>query len=198
MLFLPNLVVIRRLAVALVLSVFVGFTAIAPTTPAWAAPYDVTATITVGTDPWGVAFSPDGTKAYVTNRSTNDVRVIDTSTSTVTATITVGDLPLGVAVSPDGTKAYVASFISENVSVIDTSTNTVTATITVGLRPWDVAVSPDGNKAYVTNSNSSTVSVIDTPQTLSRPASRWGPVPKVWLSHLMEPGLTSPQLVPSR
>ena len=56
---------------------FVGVTAIAQTTPAWAAPYDVTATIAVGTDPWGVAFSPDGTKAYVTNYTDNTVSVIE-------------------------------------------------------------------------------------------------------------------------
>ena len=155
-------VVIRRVVVALVLSVFVGVTAIAQTTPAWAAPYDVTATIAVGTDPWGVAFSPDGTKAYVTNRVTNDVSVIDTSTNTVTATIAVGDLPLGVAFSPDGTKAYVPNFIDNTVSVINTSDNTVAATIAVGNRPWDVAVSPDGTTAYVANYSPSTVSVINT------------------------------------
>ena len=56
---------------------FVGVTAIAQTTPAWAAPYDVTATITVGELPLGVAFSPDGTKAYVTNYTDNTVSVIE-------------------------------------------------------------------------------------------------------------------------
>ena len=51
MLLRPAVVVIRRVVVALVLSVFVGVTAIAQTTPAWAAQYDVTATITVGSGP---------------------------------------------------------------------------------------------------------------------------------------------------
>ncbi|MBT5576859.1 MAG: hypothetical protein HOJ98_07050, partial [Microbacteriaceae bacterium] len=64
MLLRSSAVVIRRSVVALVLSMFVGVTAIAQTTPAWAAPYDVTATIAVGTSPYGVAVSPDGTKAY--------------------------------------------------------------------------------------------------------------------------------------
>ena len=73
----PAVVVIRRVVVALVLSVFVGVTAIAQTTPAWAAQYDVTATITVGSGPRGVAVSPDGTKAYVVNRLSNNVSVID-------------------------------------------------------------------------------------------------------------------------
>ena len=77
MLLRPAVVFIRRVVVALVLSVFVGVTAIVQTTPAWAAQYDVTATITAGTSPASVAVSPDGTKAYVTNRDSNNVSVID-------------------------------------------------------------------------------------------------------------------------
>ena len=90
MLLRPAVVVIRRVVVALVLSVFVGVTALAQTTPAWAAQYDVTATITVGTGPRGVAVSPDGTKAYVANGSADTVSVINTTTNAVDATITVG------------------------------------------------------------------------------------------------------------
>jgi YVTN family beta-propeller protein len=159
MLFGPAVVVIRRVVVALVLSVFVGVTAIAQATPAWAA--QVTATITVGTSPFGVAVSPDGTKAYVTNLSSNNVSVINTADNTVDATITVGTTPEGVAVSPDGTKAYVANFNDDNVSVINTTTNVIDATITVGTDPYGVAVSPDGTTAYVTNYGSNNVSVID-------------------------------------
>ena len=133
MLLRPAVVVIRRVVVALVLSVFVGVTAIAQTTPAWAAQYDVTATITVGTGPRGVAVSPDGTKAYVTNYADGTVSVINTTTNAVDATITVGDRPIGLAVTPDGTKAYVANNNSTTVSVINTTTNAVDATITLSL-----------------------------------------------------------------
>ena len=155
-------VVIRRSVVALVLSVFVGVTAIAQAKPAWAAPYDVTATIAVGTQPIGVAISPDGTTAYVANYSPSTVSVINTSTNTVTATITVGTNPYNLAVSPDGTKAYVTNTTANNVSVINTSDNTVAATITVGGDPSDVAFSPDGTTAYVTNTSTNNVSVINT------------------------------------
>ena len=77
MLLRPAVVVIRRVVVALVLSVFVGVTAIAQATPAWAAQYDVTATITVGSKPRGVAVSPDGTTAYVADFTSGVVRVVD-------------------------------------------------------------------------------------------------------------------------
>ena len=161
MLFGPAVLVIRRVVVALVLSVFVGVTAIAQTTPAWAAQYDVTATITVGSGPRVVAVSPDGTKAYVANYNADTVSVINTADNTLIATITVGTSPYGVAFSPDGTKVYVTNLSGDTVSVINTTTNNVDATITVGTEPYGVAVSPDGTTAYVTNSFSNTVSVID-------------------------------------
>ena len=69
----------------------------------------VIATIPVGDTPCGVAVSPDGTRAYVTNLVDDTVSVIDTATNTVTATIPVGDGPDGVAVSPDGTRVYVTN-----------------------------------------------------------------------------------------
>ena len=80
----------------------------------------VIATIAVANQPLGVAFSPDGTKAYTANHTGNDVSVINTADNTLLGgPITVGNGPYGVAVSPDGTKAYVVNRLSNNVSVID-------------------------------------------------------------------------------
>jgi uncharacterized repeat protein (TIGR01451 family) len=96
----------------------------------------VTATIPVGTNPLGVAVTPDGAFVYVTNRNiSGTVLVIATGTNTVIATIPVGSGPCSVAVTPDGAFVYVANGISNNVSVIATATNTVTATIPVGDTP---------------------------------------------------------------
>ena len=122
----------------------------------------VTATVAVGSGPYGVSVNPAGTMVYVSNDNDDTVSVIDTSTNTVTATVPVGRNPQGVAVSPDGTKAYVSNSDDGSVSVIDTSTNTVTATVPVGSDPWGVGVSPDGTKVYVSNDDDDTVSVIDT------------------------------------
>jgi YVTN family beta-propeller protein len=54
----------------------------------------VTATIAVGSNPLGVAMTPDGSKAYVANAGSNTVSGIDTATNTVTATIPVGVAPV--------------------------------------------------------------------------------------------------------
>lgn len=58
------------------------------------------ATVPVGSDPVGVAITPDGAFAYVTNIISNNVSVINTVTNTVVATVAVGINPLGVAISP--------------------------------------------------------------------------------------------------
>jgi YVTN family beta-propeller protein len=69
--------------------------------------------------------------AYITNKVSETLSVIDTASNTVTATIPVGIEPFGVAVSPDGSKVYVGNTVSDTVSVIATATNTVIATIPV-------------------------------------------------------------------
>jgi YVTN family beta-propeller protein len=123
---------------------------------------NVTATVDVGSLPFGVAASPDGIKVYVANYLSNNVSVIDTATNTVTDTVNVGSLPFGIAVNPQGTRVYVANYLNNTVSVICTAADTVIATVDVGRGPWEVAVSPDGKKVYVTNFNNNNISVIDT------------------------------------
>ena len=116
----------------------------------------------VGSQPTGVVFSPDGSRAYVTNFGSNTVSVINTATNTVTTTITVGSAPYAAAITPNGGQLYVANATSNTVSVINTTTNTVTATIAVGTGPYAVAVTPNGGQVYVTNTYANTVSVINT------------------------------------
>ncbi|MGH3266621.1 MAG: hypothetical protein ACRDNS_32075, partial [Trebonia sp.] len=85
----------------------------------------VTATITVGSEPAGVAVSPTGPEAgevYVSNETSGTVSVIDPATNTVTVTTTVGSEPAGVAVSPTGPEAgevYVSNETSGTVSILD-------------------------------------------------------------------------------
>ena len=51
----------------------------------------VSAPITVGNGPHGVAITPDGKHVYVTNSSEGTVSVITTATGAVSAPITVGN-----------------------------------------------------------------------------------------------------------
>ena len=83
---------------------------------AWA--LTLSATVSVGDGPRGVAVSPDGDTVYVANGSSNTVSVINASTNSVTDTVSVGDAPYGVAVSPDGDTVYVANSSDDTVSVL--------------------------------------------------------------------------------
>jgi YVTN family beta-propeller protein len=82
----------------------------------------VTATISVESSPRGVAITPDGGRAYITNYGRSSVSVIDTTSNHVTATIPVGPSPGGVVITPDGGHAYITNFGTNSVSVIDTGT----------------------------------------------------------------------------
>ena len=82
--------------------------------------------------PIGVAITPDGAFAYVTNLSLGRVSVIETASNTVVATVVVGVEPRGVAITPDGAFAYVMNQDSGTVAVIATASNTVVAVVPVG------------------------------------------------------------------
>jgi YVTN family beta-propeller protein len=110
-----------------------------------------TINLSVGTSPAstpvGVATTPDGTRAYVSNvggATDQDtivgafVSVIDTASNTVVNTIYVRTWPVGVAFAPERGDhrhqplAYVTNEIDSTVSVIDTASNQVVATVPVG------------------------------------------------------------------
>jgi YVTN family beta-propeller protein len=113
----------------------------------------------------GVAITPDGLHAYVTDRGQIAVHVIDTSNNTVTKSIQAAAIisPFSIAITPDGAYVYATDFSSSfpttNVNMISTATNTFVASILVGNNPTGIAVSPNGLSVYVTNNASDTVSV---------------------------------------
>jgi YVTN family beta-propeller protein len=120
--------------------------------------------ITVGTNPSGVAVTPGGADVYVTNYSSGTVSEIATASNTVVGSpITVGTQPRGVAVTPNGSDVYVANQGAGTVNEIATSNNAVVGSaITVGSGPYGVAVTPSGADVYVTNFGAGTVSEIAT------------------------------------
>jgi YVTN family beta-propeller protein len=103
------------------------------------------ATVATGTNPQGVEFSADGTKAYVTNAG--NTSVVDMASFTVVETI--ASLPSGtcaVASTMDrnqGDKGhlYVASNTTSGmVTVVDVGTNSVVAVLSVGVRPLGIGI----------------------------------------------------------
>lgn len=117
--------------------------------------------IAVGFNPIGVAFTPSGGTAYVTNLGSNDVGVIDVATAQQVGTIPTGDAsPFVVRVSPDGERLFIATN-GNLVFVVATATREIVKTIEVGDAPNAFAVHPDGRMMYVSSFFGGTVSEID-------------------------------------
>jgi YVTN family beta-propeller protein len=123
--------------------------------------------ITVGQDPLGIAFTPDGRFAYVASQAAGNVSVIDTSSQTVTTTIPAFDLPAApcaLAVTPDGAEVVVVGgcgVANGGIGIIDTATNTVN-TIGGDTDPYEaVAMSPDGTKAYAYDRMNGDIQIVD-------------------------------------
>lgn len=122
-----------------------------------------------GEDPHDIVISPDGGRAYVVNRSTDNLHVIDLAINQVVEVIDLypeashplGPAPNRVAITPDGGRLVVTNAHDSSVAVIDTATNTVVKTLEVGLMPADAAISPDGSLAYVPNKYDWTITAID-------------------------------------
>jgi YVTN family beta-propeller protein len=120
--------------------------------------YSVVASIPVGTLPCALAIAPDGSAAYVTNRLSNNISIIDLATFQVT-NVPVGTFACDVMLTPDGGWAVVSNRLSGNITIIDTALKLPIATVATGTNPQGVAFGPDGTRAYITNAGS--ISVVD-------------------------------------
>jgi len=131
-------------------------------------PNTVIGTVGVGTGPYGgIAVSPDGAFAYVSNYGTTaepgtTVSVIKTADKTVMDTISVGSKPFGVTMSPNGDYAYVSNYGSNSISIIRTSDNSVEGPFPAGQGPFGISMTHDGMHVYVNDYGAGTVSVLDT------------------------------------
>lgn len=109
------------------------------------------AEVAVQKEPNGVAFLPNGSKAYVANTASGTVSVLRTSLRNGAVArprlhIPVGTEPYGLCVTPNGKFLYVSNARSNSISVIDTVTDTVIKTITgVGFEPRGIAITNDGD-----------------------------------------------------
>jgi len=104
-------------------------------------------------DPHEVAFSPDGSKYFVTCSGRDEVRVFDATNDAFITAIPTGDLPLEMSFSPDNGLLFVTNEVGNSVTVIDYTNLTAVKTINVGFQPHGLAVDDVKNQVYVANRN---------------------------------------------
>jgi large repetitive protein len=120
----------------------------------------IVATIPVGTNPHGVAVSPNNQWVYVTNRGSNNVSVIDAATNTVFTTIPVMPNPFKLAFSPTGQYLYVSCEGGGGwVVVIATATNAFVESFNIrGAR--GIAAYWDDDHVSIVNDGGQSVSML--------------------------------------
>lgn len=128
------------------------------------------ARVTVGTTPYGVAASPDGTRVYVANTGASTLSVIDTvrtspTYNTVTSTITLPGRPSVLDISADGKRLYASSEINAAVYAINVEVGSAgygtAVTIPVAASTFEISVSPLGAKLYAAPFNGTAIRVVD-------------------------------------
>jgi YVTN family beta-propeller protein len=124
--------------------------------------------ITVGNAPTGIAITPDGSTAVVTNLNSGSVSTIDLADGRVGAPIAVRGAPIAVAISAAlPTIAFVVDAISKqaldgNVMPINLATDTAGRPIAVGKNPQAIAMSPNGRTAWVVCFDNETIVPVNT------------------------------------
>lgn len=117
--------------------------------------------IATGSIPTGVAFSPDGSRAYVANQLDNNVSVINVATAQVIATISTGfDATFSVQVSLDGSRLFIGTN-GTTVYIVDTQSNQIIGSAQVGAAPNAMVVAPDNRIIYVSSFVGGTVTELD-------------------------------------
>lgn len=132
--------------------------------------FPTVSSVNVGSGATGVAITPNGQYAYVTNFGPDGagttVSVISGASTTpvISSNISVGSSPDGIAITPDGKSVYITNATAgSNITIIpNASTGGGTPfNISVdGNEPFGTAITPNGNFSYVTNGISNSVSII--------------------------------------
>lgn len=134
--------------------------------------------VPVGSDPYAIAITPDGSTAFVANNGSGTVTPVNVPSLSTQTNLCLpigscfphdtGTQPEAVAVTPDGSAAYVANSGENSITEITIHNGTAKVAspqISSGLfsYPDALAISPDGNTLWVANYSGGTVVPVSLP-----------------------------------
>jgi len=112
-------------------------------------------------DAHDVVVDHSGRFAYVANRGSGTVSVVNISRMAVVNTIEAGGGPHGMALHPTRDEIWVTNMETNTISVIDLVEREERLEFPCGAMPVDVVFTPDGRYALVANMQEGNVSVIE-------------------------------------
>jgi YVTN family beta-propeller protein len=105
--------------------------------------------IPLGNRPTGIAVSPDGSVAFVTNQADNTLSRIDLAAGVVNTTVPTGLAPTGVVFSPDGSEVLVANRDGHSIGIHTAADGlAVSSALAVSGSPLGMAIDPQGLSAF--------------------------------------------------
>ncbi len=113
-------------------------------------------------DSHDVAVDHSGQFAYVANKGSGTVSVVQLDRMRLVGSIQAGGGPRGIAVHPKKDEIWVTNAATNSISVIDLKTQKESMEFACGAMPVDICFSADGALAYVVNTQEGDVSVIET------------------------------------
>jgi YVTN family beta-propeller protein len=124
---------------------------------------NVTKTLSTGTvSPWGLDIDTTRHLAYVTNRGSNYITVVDTENQEIVTTIPIGAPAQAIAVDETENMIYTSYMEQDKILKIDGNTNTILTTIDMmGIIPQDIVVdSAKTHKVFVSTKFADKILVI--------------------------------------
>ena len=120
-------------------------------------------------NPYGLAFSADGSELYASNLSVDSVSVFDLDAGELVALVPVCAGPEGLALRPGTTELFVACSNSDEVAVVDTAARSVVRTFDlsgdaeqlVGAAVREVSFSHDASRLHVAAARRNKIDIVD-------------------------------------
>ena len=106
--------------------------------------------VAVGSEPVGLAITPDGSTAYVADYGSSEIVPVSLASGSLGTPIPLSDRPAAIAVTPDGQTAYVVSD-SGREWPITLSTGHLGNPNSIPANSDAIAITPNGLTAWITN-----------------------------------------------
>lgn len=110
----------------------------------------------------GLAFSPDGSRVYVTSDRTGNFQIVDARKGAVIEQINIGKDPNQMSITKDGKFAYVPMRGEDSIAVVQLAPLTLLKKIPFDKGPHDGYTSADGTRVFVGAQFGRSIAVVDT------------------------------------